>query len=210
MPQKDESQSEKDFPDWNNLYSNQKVETMPWYNEQLDSDLEEELERRKVSKGRILDLGTGPATQAIQLAKRGLEVTGSDVSEAAINRAKDVYGHKNKNMEISFILDDILKSKMEDKMFDYVFDRGCFHVLPIEKRPVYIREIKRILDDKGVLFLKCFSIKEPRQEGPYKFSENEIRQLFGNGFVIISVKDTVYQGTLNPLPRALFVVMSKQ
>jgi hypothetical protein len=40
---------------------------MPWYNENLDSDLEEEFERRKVSKGRILDLGTGPATQAIQL-----------------------------------------------------------------------------------------------------------------------------------------------
>jgi ubiquinone/menaquinone biosynthesis C-methylase UbiE len=209
MPEK-ESQSEKDFPDWNNLYSNQKVEAMPWYNEQLDSDLEEELERRKVSKGRILDLGTGPATQAIQLAKRGLEVTGSDVSEAAINRAKDVYGHKNKNMEISFTVDDILNSKMEDKMFDYVFDRGCFHVLPIERRPVYISEINRILDDKGILFLKCFSTKEPRQEGPYKFSENEIRQLFGNGFVIISVKDTVYQGTLNPLPRALFVVMNKR
>ncbi len=68
---------EKDFPDWNNLYNTQNVETMPWYNENLDSDLEEELERRKISKGRILDLGTGPATQAIQLAKRGLEVTGS-------------------------------------------------------------------------------------------------------------------------------------
>lgn len=210
MPQKEESQSEKDFPDWDNLYSNQKVETMPWYNEQLDSDLEEELERRKVSKGRILDLGTGPATQAIQLAKRGLEVTGSDVSDAAINRAKAVYGHNNKDTKISFTVDDILNSKMEDKMFDYVFDRGCFHVLPIEKRPVYVSEINRILDDKGILFLKCFSTKEPRQEGPYKFSENEIRQLFGNGFVIISVKDTVYQGTLNPLPRALFVVMNKR
>ncbi|MDQ4013293.1 MAG: class I SAM-dependent methyltransferase [Thermoproteota archaeon] len=210
MPQKEESQSEKDFPDWDNLYSNQKVETMPWYNEQLDSDLEEELERRKVSKGRILDLGTGPATQAIQLAKRGLEVTGSDVSDAAINRAKAVYGHNNRDTKISFTVDDILNSKMEDKMFDYVFDRGCFHVLPIEKRPVYVSEINRILDDKGILFLKCFSTKEPRQEGPYKFSENEIRQLFGNGFVIISVKDTVYQGTLNPLPRALFVVMNKR
>ena len=210
MPQKEESQSEKDFPDWNNLYSNQKVETMPWYNEQLDSDLEEELERRKVSKCRILDLGTGPATQAIQLTKRGLEVTGSDVSEAAINRAKDVYGHNNKDTKISFTVDDILNSKMEDKMFDYVFDRGCFHVLPIEKRPVYISEINRILDDKGILFLKCFSTKEPRQEGPYKFSENVIRQLFGDGFVIISVKDTVYQGTLDPVPRALFVVMNKR
>ena len=191
MPEKD-SQSEKDFPDWNNLYSSQNVETMPWYNENLDSDLQEELERRKISKGRILDLGTGPATQAIQLAKRGLQVTGSDVSEAAINRARKVYVHNNKDKEICFIVDDILNSKIKDKSFDYVFDRGCFHILPIEKRPVYIKEINRILDNRGILFLKCFSVKEPRQEGPYKFSEDEIRRLFGNDFVIISVKDTVY------------------
>jgi methylase of polypeptide subunit release factors len=46
--------------------------------------LEEELEKRKISNGRILDLGTGPATQVIQLAKRGLQVTGSDVSQTAI------------------------------------------------------------------------------------------------------------------------------
>jgi ubiquinone/menaquinone biosynthesis C-methylase UbiE len=201
---------ERDFPDWNNLYNTQNVKTMPWYNENLDSDLEEELERRKISKGRILDLGTGPATQAIQLAKRGLEVTGSDVSEAAIRRAGELYVHNNKDKEINFTVDNILNSKLKDKMFNYVFDRGCFHVLPIEKRPLYIKEIKRILDDNGRLFLKCFSIKEPRQEGPYKFSETEIRQLFGNEFVIISVKDTVYQGTLDPPPRALFVVMNKQ
>ncbi|MGB7558723.1 MAG: hypothetical protein WBM37_09425, partial [Nitrososphaeraceae archaeon] len=50
-------------------------------------------------------------------------------------------------------------------------------------------------------------IEEPRHEGPYRFSNDEIRQLFGSDFVILSVKDTVYQGTLDPLPRALFVVM---
>jgi SAM-dependent methyltransferase len=204
---------EKDFPNWNNLYNTQNVETMPWYNENLDSDLEEELEKRKISKGRILDLGTGPATQAIQLAKRGFKVTGSDVSEAAIRGARELHLHNNannKNIKIDFIVDDILNSKIRDKMFDYVFDRGCFHVLPIDKRPVYIKEIKRILDDRGILFLKCFSIKEPRQEGPYKFSEDGIRQLFRNDFIIMSVKDTVYQGTLDPLPRSLFVVMSKE
>ena len=204
---------EKDFPDWDNLYNTQNVETMPWYNEYLDSDLEEELERRKISTGRILDLGTGPATQAIQLSKRGLEVIGSDISETAINKAREFYVNNNninKNIEINFIVDDILNSKIKDKMFDYVFDRGCFHVLPIDKRPVYINEIKRILDDRGILFLKCFSIREPRQEGPYKFSEDGIKQLFRNDFIIVSIKDTVYQGTLDPLPRALFVVMSKQ
>jgi SAM-dependent methyltransferase len=137
---------EKAFPDWDNLYNTQNIETMPWYNTNLDSDLDEELKRRKISKGRILDLGTGPATQAMQLAKRGLKVTGSDVSEAAIRRARWLYAHDNNKIKINFMVDDILNSKIKDKSFDYIFDRGCFHVLPIDKRPIYIKEVNRILD----------------------------------------------------------------
>jgi hypothetical protein len=34
---------------------------MPWYNENLDSDLEEELDHREITNGKFLDLGTGPA-----------------------------------------------------------------------------------------------------------------------------------------------------
>jgi hypothetical protein len=37
---------------------------------------------------------------------------------------------------------------------------------------------------------------------PYK-----IRGLFGESFRIDSIKETVYQGTLDPFPKALFVVM---
>jgi hypothetical protein len=43
----------KDFPDWETLYKSQKVETMPWYNENLDSDLEEELDHREITNGKI-------------------------------------------------------------------------------------------------------------------------------------------------------------
>jgi hypothetical protein len=46
-------------------------------------------------------------------------------------------------------------------------------------------------------------------EGPYKFSQDEIRDLFCGSFIIDSIKETVYQGTLNPFPKALFVVMIK-
>jgi hypothetical protein len=58
-----------------------------------------------------------------------------------------------------------------------------------------------------MLFLKCFSEKEPRQDGPYKYSQDEIRDLFSESFQIGSVKETVYQGTLDPFLKALFVVM---
>ena len=66
-----------------------------------------------------------------------------------------------------------------------------------------------ILKDNGILFLKCFSDKEPMEEGPHKFSQDEIKDLFSESFIIDSIKETVYQGTLNPFPKALFVVMIK-
>ena len=47
------------------------------------------------------------------------------------------------------------------------------------------------------------------EEGPYKFSQGEIRNLFSDSLTIDSIKETVYQGTLNPLPKALFVVIIK-
>jgi hypothetical protein len=58
---------------------------MPWYNENFDSDLERELDQRKIIANgkKFLDLGAGPATQAIWLAKRGFNVIGSDLSEAS-------------------------------------------------------------------------------------------------------------------------------
>jgi SAM-dependent methyltransferase len=180
---------------------------MPWYNENLDYDLEEELNRRKISSGKFLDLGTGPATQAILLAKRGFTVIGSDLSESAVNRARNVYANEK---NVNFVVDDILNSNLKENEFDYIFDRGCFHVLFPTDRQIHIVKIKQILKDNGILFLKCFSEKEPRQEGPYKVSQREIRDLFSKYFRIDSIKETVYQGTLDPLPKALFVVMIKK
>jgi cyclopropane fatty-acyl-phospholipid synthase-like methyltransferase len=131
------------------------------------------------------------------------------LSEAAIYRARRIYA-KEKN--VNFIVDGILNSNLKDNEFDYIFDRGCFHVLLPADRQKYISKIKQILkkEHNGILFLKCFSDKEHREEGPYKFSPYEIRGLFGESFRIDSIKETVYQGTLDPFPKALFVVMVNQ
>jgi SAM-dependent methyltransferase len=115
---------------------------------------------------------------------------------------QEIYTLVKKN--VNFIVDDILNTKFESNEFDYVFDRGCFHVLVPRDRKEYINKIKQILKDNGILFLKCFSDKEPMQEGPYKFSQDEIRALFSESF------SSVYQGTLDPFPKAFFVVMINQ
>ena len=61
---------------------------MPWYEANLDHDVENEITSRSLNSGNFLDLGTGPGTQAIQLSKYGFQVTGTDISNSAIEKAK--------------------------------------------------------------------------------------------------------------------------
>ena len=195
----------KKLPTWDDYYKNEKIEKMPWYNEKLDFDLEDELNARQLNKGIFLDLGTGPGTQAMQLTKKGFNVIGSDISETVIKRNKIIYENKYPNLE--FVVDNILDSNFKDNYFDLIFDRGCFHVFSEKDRPKYYNQIKRILKLNGILFLKCFSIDEPMKDGPYRFSPNDIHNMFSTNFQIKDIKKTVYQGTLDPLPKALFTVM---
>ncbi|MBI1662851.1 MAG: class I SAM-dependent methyltransferase [Nitrosopumilus sp.] len=37
-----------------------------------------------------MDLGTGPGTQALELSKIGFKVTGTDISQSAIEKAKKI------------------------------------------------------------------------------------------------------------------------
>lgn len=194
----------KKILDWDVYYKQNKVETMPWYEKNLDLDMVDEI--RFLEKGIFLDLGTGPGTQAIELAKKRFKVTGSDVSSSAIEKAKVPTSNVN------FVIDNILNSKFESESFDYILDRGCFHVLSSDERITYLNQIKRILKKNGIIFLKCMSKNEkniPDDKGPHKFYKEEIINYFENDFDIKKSKDTVYYGTLNPLPKALFFVMKK-
>ena len=193
------------LPTWDEYYKNEKIEKMPWYNENLDLDLEDELNAMHLNNGIFLDLGTGPRTQAMELAKKGFDVIGSDISGTVIERNKIMY--ENQYHNIKFVVDNILYSDFKENYFDYIFDRGRFHVFSEEDRPNYYNQIKRILKQKGILFLKCFSIDEPMKDGPYRFSHNDIHNIFSKNFQINEIKKTVYQGTLDPLPKALFSVM---
>ena len=77
---------------------------------------------------------------AIWLAKCGFNLTGSDLSEAAMKRARNVYANEK---NVNFIVDDILNSSLKEDKFDYIFDRGCFHVLLPTDRQRYITHFQR-------------------------------------------------------------------
>lgn len=107
-----------------------------------------------------------------------------------------------------FLKDNILKTKIKKK-FDYILDRGVFHVFEPKLRKTYIKNVKKLLNNGGSLFLKCFSIKEKNEEGPHRFSKDQIKKYFNKNFKIKSIRDTVFHSTLEKDPKALFVVLEK-
>ena len=192
--------------DWKKLYDNVNPEELPWFSENLDNDLEYILRKTNIVKGDVLDIGTGPGTQAIELAGRGFEVTATDISDSAIQKAKERAALEKR--VVKFIPDDILETKLTDN-FDFVFDRGCFHVLPPDRRKDYVKATQELLKPSGWLFLKCFSQLEPGDYGPYRLSPEEIRNVFQSPFIVHSIKDTVFIGNQQPPPKALFCVIQK-
>lgn len=196
----------RQFPDWESLYQQQPGETLPWYYAELDPDLEAALRAHGLARGRILDLGTGPGTQAIALAARGFTATGSDLSATAVAKATALA--QTRGVAVNFVVDDVLASQLTDT-YEAVFDRGCFHVIAPERRGEYVESVARRLAPGGLLLLKTFSALQPEGPGPHRFTPAEIRTIFAPRFELLATTETVYQGTLDPLPKALFSALRR-
>ena len=192
----------KKIKDWNQYYVDNENESMPWYSRNLDSDIKNELETRNISSGTFLDLGTGPGTQAYELSKMGFDTTGTDISSKAVEKAKSL------NKKVNYIQDDIIDTKLTST-FDYIMDRGCFHVFKPELRQTFVKNVYSLLNLGGLYFLKCFSHKQEGDIGPQRISPDDIHISFGKLFNIISIKDSVFDGEQTSFPKALFVVMKK-
>jgi 2-polyprenyl-3-methyl-5-hydroxy-6-metoxy-1,4-benzoquinol methylase len=204
------------FPDWDELYTRREMTTMPWYWKELDEDIVETFQERNIKMGTLLDLGCGPGYQAVLLGNLGFTVTASDIARSAIEKAK-VLDTKN---NVKWVVDDILDTKLSANSFDIIFDRGCFHVFRPQERRLYIQNVKKLLKENGLLFLKTFSTKQGGDTGlyesvkfistgPYQFNEESIKYFFGNDFIIEKVKETVYKGRFGE-PKALYVEMKKK
>lgn len=198
--------TKRSLPDWEQLYQNEPVEQMPWYYTQLDHDVARTLAELKFTTATLLDLGTGPGTQAIALAQRGFKVTATDIAAAAIAQAQQ--SALAQGCAIEFLVDDILNSQL-DKQFDIVLDRGCFHVMHPEQRAHCVHALAERVKPQGFLLLKCFSHLETMEGGPYRFTPEALTQLFQPCFNIHSVSASEFQGTLETPPKALFAVMEK-
>ena len=176
--------------DWDETY--RKGQT-PWDIGRPCSEMVRLLEEEIISPCKALDLGCGSGTNAIYLAEMGFDVTGVDISQVAIEMAREkAYAA---GVRVHFMLVKLPNPFLPGKVFDFVFDRGCFHALKNDERPRYADMLKELTKEGSLFLLLTGNAKEPRNPGPPTMTEDEIRESFSRFFDFLWIKEFRFDTT---------------
>jgi cyclopropane fatty-acyl-phospholipid synthase-like methyltransferase len=139
-------------------------------------------------QGRVLDVGCGSGEHALLAATNGLQVTGVDVSQVAIENARAKA--RQRGLIAEFLVGDVLDLPAVERLdapFDTVLDVGCFHTFANADRPLYARSLASVVEPGGVLHLLCFSELTPGTDGPRRVTEGELRSTFSGDWRVQKV-----------------------
>jgi SAM-dependent methyltransferase len=145
----------------------------------------------------VIDVGCGTGENALELASRGLEVLGIDASPRAIEAAKAKTSERGLSAE--FLVADALALGSLDRRFWTALDCGVFHVFEDSERPVYVASLASALEPGGVLYLLCFSDRQPGSFGPRRVTQQELRDSFADGWDVSEIVATTFVTNLPEL-----------
>ena len=94
---------------------------------------------------RVLEYGCGTGSHSMEMARRGGVVTGIDISEIGIQKARD-RATKAKVTGAEYLVMDAEEMEFDDNTFDLIIGEGILHHLDLEKS---YSEISRVLKPGG-------------------------------------------------------------
>lgn len=166
----------RENPFWREIYQTQ---TPPWDLGQESPALPLILPQLKLSKSRVLVLGSGAGHDAAYFAKQGHSVTAVDFSPEAIAQAKQKYGSLE---NLKLVQEDIFKLPPAwNGSFDLVFEHTCYCAVTPERRNELVQVWRRMLHGQGHM-LGVFFVMEKRFGPPFGGSEWELRERFKKHF----------------------------
>jgi ubiquinone/menaquinone biosynthesis C-methylase UbiE len=124
----------------------------------------------------VVDLGCGQGTEATFLAVQGMRVVGVDLMPGALRMASALAGHYG--VRPAWVRGDVLALPVASGSADVVNDSFVFHNLRDQARPVYAREISRVLRPGGLFVLRGFSDRMEAGSGPRRLTSDDILTTF--------------------------------
>lgn len=105
----------------------------------------------------VLDVGCGVGRVSHLLHERGFDVTGIDISEQLVAKARSLFS------AIDFRVEDIRDTSFDSDTFDYVVFSfyGLDYILPESERINALREIRRVLKPAGIVVFSSHNSWHP-------------------------------------------------
>jgi 2-polyprenyl-3-methyl-5-hydroxy-6-metoxy-1,4-benzoquinol methylase len=147
---------------WNKVYSTRHQNEVSWYQSTPKVSLGFIHELNIPSTASVIDVGGGDSLLADNLLASGFtDITVLDISETAINRAKQRLGKEAE--KINWIVSDIIELHTEKK-FDCWHDRAAFHFLTTEEQvEKYLSVAQKHIASNGKMIIGTFSTNGPEK-----------------------------------------------
>ena len=99
---------------------------------------------------KVLDVATGTGAQAYELAKRGFEVTGIDLSPEMLKQTKK---KRYSSLKLQFQQEDATKLPFKNHYFDISTISLGLHDMPYEIELLVLQEMKRVTKKDGEILI---------------------------------------------------------
>jgi ubiquinone/menaquinone biosynthesis C-methylase UbiE len=165
---------------------------LPWDSGKPDEHLSGVIEAYSIKPGKALEIGCGTGTNSIWLAQHGFEVTGMDISQTAIAKAKEKAAAAGVNCRL--LVGDFMVDQVLGASFDFVYDRGCLHVFEgVEELSRFASRVRGVLASEGMWYSLIGSTDgPPRDTGPPRHSATDIVTAVEPHFEILELRSTSF------------------
>jgi SAM-dependent methyltransferase len=182
----------------------------PWDIGQPDVNLTEVVTKRPILSCRALDIGCGTGDNSIWLAENRFQVTGTDTSDIALEKAREKASKAG--VECDFMLVDFLRNKIEGAPFGFAFDRGCFHSFSSESdRTRFAENVAAHLEEAGLWLTIVGNADEHRRgPGPPQRTARDIVLAVEPYFEILLLQSSYFGSNSPNPPRAWRCLMQKR
>jgi SAM-dependent methyltransferase len=183
---------------------------IPWDAGRPDFNLIDVVTKKPVLSCKVLDVGCGTGDNSIWLAQNHFQVTGTDTSDIALEKAKEKASKAN--VECDFVLVDFIKNKIAGAPFGFVFDRGCFHSFGSEDERIrFAQNVAAHLEDAGLWLTIVGSADEHRQgPGPPQRTARDIVSAVEPYFMVLSLTTSHFESNCPNPPRAWRCLLEKR